>query len=61
MLETGKTRQEIVDLYVAKYGERILAKPRAQWFKLTAYVLPWLFLILGGWSKSSPFCSSINR
>lgn len=50
MLAEGKGRQEILDFYVSKYGERILAMPPARGFNLMAYVLPALFLILGAWA-----------
>jgi cytochrome c-type biogenesis protein CcmH len=48
MLSAGKTRQQILDAYVAQYGERILAEPPARGFKASLYVLPWIFLVLGG-------------
>ena len=37
---SGKTETEILDAFVAKYGERILAAPKPQGFNLLAYVLP---------------------
>jgi len=49
MLAEGKTQQEVLDFYVAKYGKRILSMPPAQGFDLMAYVSPVLFLALGGW------------
>ena len=49
MLSEGKTQQEIIDFYVAKHGERILAMPEARGFNLLAFVLPGAFLLLGGW------------
>jgi cytochrome c-type biogenesis protein CcmH len=49
MVAAGKNRDEILDYYVAKYGERILAAPRVKGFNLLAYVLPWTALILGAW------------
>jgi cytochrome c-type biogenesis protein CcmH len=47
MVEAGKSRDEILDFYVAKYGERILATPRAKGFNVLAYILPWAALVLG--------------
>jgi cytochrome c-type biogenesis protein CcmH len=47
MVEAGKSRDEILDYYVAKYGERILATPRAKGFNALAYILPWAALALG--------------
>ncbi len=48
LLTEGKTRDEILDMYVAIYGERILAQPRAQGFNELAYVMPLLILVIGG-------------
>ncbi|MCH7521617.1 MAG: cytochrome c-type biogenesis protein CcmH [Candidatus Marinimicrobia bacterium] len=48
LIAEGKSREEIMDMYVAIYGERILASPRAQGFNIMAYVMPPLFLLLGG-------------
>ena len=50
MVAEGKNRDEILDYYVAKYGERILAAPRARGVNALAYVAPFTALILGGWS-----------
>jgi len=44
MLGQNKTRQQIIDAYVAEYGDRILAEPPARGFSAALYVLPWLFL-----------------
>lgn len=49
MVAAGKSRDEILDYYVAKYGERILATPRPKGINLLAYILPWAALLLGGW------------
>jgi cytochrome c-type biogenesis protein CcmH len=49
MVAAGKSRDEILDHYVAEYGERILATPRAKGFNRLVYILPWLALILGAW------------
>jgi cytochrome c-type biogenesis protein CcmH len=46
-LAAGKTEQQILDFYVAEYGERILASPRPSGFNLLAWVLPALFPIAG--------------
>ena len=40
MLAGGATETQVVDAFVAEYGERILAAPRPQGFNLLAYVLP---------------------
>jgi cytochrome c-type biogenesis protein CcmH len=49
MVAQGKSRDEILDYYVAKYGERILATPRPKGINTLAYILPWAALILGAW------------
>ena len=46
MVAEGKSRNEILDYYVAKYGERILAAPRAKGFNSLAYILPWAALMV---------------
>lgn len=61
MVDAGKSRDEIYDYYIAKYGERILATPRARGFNALAYILPWAVLALGAvlliallWKRRSP-------
>lgn len=44
LLGEGKTRQQILDQYVAEYGDRILAEPPARGFSAALYVAPWIFL-----------------
>lgn len=44
MLASGKTSQQVLDFYVAEYGDRILAEPPARGFNASLYVLPWIFL-----------------
>lgn len=46
MLAAGRTRQQILDAFVAQYGERILAEPPARGFKRTLYVLPVILFVL---------------
>ncbi len=47
MVLEGRTRQEIIDHYVAQYGERILATPRASGFNLMAWIIPVLIALVG--------------
>lgn len=47
-LAAGMSRQQILDEYIAKYGERILSKPPAKGFGRLAYFLPVLVLLAGG-------------
>jgi cytochrome c-type biogenesis protein CcmH len=44
-LAAGETRQQILDAYVAQYGNRVLAEPPATGFNVTLYVLPVLMLL----------------
>lgn len=44
LLAEGKTSQQILDIYVAEYGDRILAEPPARGFSRLIYVAPWVFL-----------------
>jgi len=44
LLADGKTQQQILDQYVAEYGDRILAEPPARGFSAALYVAPWIFL-----------------
>ena len=45
-LAVGQTRQQILDAFVAQYGEQILAEPPARGFTRTLYVLPVLLFVL---------------
>jgi cytochrome c-type biogenesis protein CcmH len=47
-LAEGKNEKEILQAYVAQYGERILAKPTKQGFNLLAWILPFVALVIGG-------------
>jgi cytochrome c-type biogenesis protein CcmH len=49
MVAAGKSRDEILDYYVSRYGERILATPRPRGFNALVYILPWVALIVGAW------------
>jgi cytochrome c-type biogenesis protein CcmH len=45
LLSEGKTSQQILDVYVAEYGDRILSEPPARGFSRLLYVAPWVFLV----------------
>lgn len=47
-LAIGKTKAEVLQAMVVKYGERILAAPTKEGFNLTAWILPFVALIVGG-------------
>ena len=46
-LKQGKTKDEILKYYVAKYGERVLAIPQSPFQKYSVYLLPAAALLLG--------------
>ncbi len=47
LLSEGKTEQEIIDHFVARYGERILSQPPSQGFNRLAVLAPAGALIAG--------------
>ncbi len=49
MAAAGMSREEIMDHFVAQYGERILATPRPEGFNRLVYILPWVALACGAW------------
>lgn len=46
-IAAGKTDEQVLDYFMAKYGEWILLEPRAKGFNLAVYLLPFIML-LGG-------------
>lgn len=48
MLVKGKTKNEIINYYVQTRGETILAAPTKKGFNLTAWVLPFLSIVVAG-------------
>jgi cytochrome c-type biogenesis protein CcmH len=46
-LDSGLKPDEILDILVKTYGEKILAEPRREGFGLVAWVTPFLALLLG--------------
>jgi cytochrome c-type biogenesis protein CcmH len=49
-LQQGYSEQQILNSFVAAYGERILAKPKAVGFNLMAWILPAIAIVLGGFA-----------
>lgn len=47
-LQQGYDEKQIVAAFVAEYGERILAKPKASGFNLVVWILPGVALAAGG-------------
>lgn len=48
LIAEGKSREEILDMYVAIYGEKILSSPKPTGFNMMAYFMPPVFLLFGG-------------
>ncbi len=48
MIKEGKTRQEIIDYYIRRYGEWIVMKPPARGAGLIAWAWPVAVLVAGG-------------
>jgi cytochrome c-type biogenesis protein CcmH len=44
----GKTAQQILDAFVAKYGEKALMAPKAEGFNLWGYLLPGSAILVAG-------------
>jgi len=62
-LQNGKGKPEVLQAMVAQYGERILAAPTKEGFNLTAWILPFVALVVGGlivarvisgWKRQTP-------
>lgn len=47
MLGQGKSKPEILNYYIGKYGEKVLAAPVAQGFNLSAYITPFAAILVG--------------
>ena len=47
-LAQGQSGKQIIQLFVAQYGEQVLAAPPKQGFSLTAWVLPFVAILGGG-------------
>lgn len=48
MLDQGQTKDDIVNYYVGKYGDKVLAAPKAEGFNLSAYITPFAVILAGG-------------
>jgi cytochrome c-type biogenesis protein CcmH len=47
MLGQGKSKPDILNYYVGKYGEKVLAAPVAQGFNISAYITPFAAILVG--------------
>lgn len=48
-IRSGKSDEEILKFFQERYGEWVLLKPKAEGMNLMVWVLPFLFLLGGGW------------
>ena len=46
-LAQGQSEEEIIQFFVAQYGEQVLASPPKKGFNLTAWILPFAVIIVG--------------
>lgn len=44
----GKSREQILDYFQSKYGEKILSSPTARGFNIAAWTVPFVAIALGG-------------
>jgi cytochrome c-type biogenesis protein CcmH len=63
MLRQGETKEEILEYFASRYGERILAKPNKKGFNLMLWIFPFvlvifvgigIYLMLRRWSAETP-------
>ncbi len=47
MIGQGKSKDDILNYYVGKYGEKVLAAPVAQGFNISAYITPFAVILIG--------------
>lgn len=47
-LESGLTVKQIIQTYVDKHGETVLSAPTKKGFNLTAWIMPFAALVVGG-------------
>ena len=52
MLDSGLTVKQIIDMQVEKYGETVLSSPTKSGFNLTAWAMPFVALLAGGFGVS---------
>jgi cytochrome c-type biogenesis protein CcmH len=48
MIDSGQSSDQIIQSYVAKYGQTVLAAPTKSGFNLTAWAIPFFAFFLGG-------------
>lgn len=67
MVEAGKSDQEVIDAIVAEHGIKILRKPPAEGFFLSAYIMPFaaagaglavIYLVLKSYIRKRPVAAA---
>jgi len=48
MIDSGQSEEQIIQSYVAKHGQTVLAAPTKSGFNLTAWAIPFFAFFLGG-------------
>ncbi|MFQ5717325.1 MAG: cytochrome c-type biogenesis protein CcmH [Nitrospinales bacterium] len=48
-LESGLSVEQVIQIYVDKYGETVLSAPTKSGFNLTAWIMPFVAILGGGW------------
>lgn len=48
LLNQGQTKEDILNYYIGKYGDKVLAAPKAEGFNLSAYITPFAVILAGG-------------
>lgn len=46
LLKEGKNTEEVIDTFVKKYGQKVLAAPKKEGFNLLGYILPFIAFII---------------
>lgn len=68
-LESGLTVKQIIKIYVDKHGETVLSAPSKSGFNLTAWLTPFVALVVGGfgvrkvilsWTRNPPATPSTS-
>jgi cytochrome c-type biogenesis protein CcmH len=68
-LSNGETKEEILQYFESRYGERILAKPNKKGFNLILWVLPFvcvalasivIYFLIRRWSARVPVTAAAN-
>jgi cytochrome c-type biogenesis protein CcmH len=47
-LEEGLTKEQVIQTYVDRYGEKVLSAPTKKGFNLVAWITPFFAIMVGG-------------